>query len=102
MACLRAICPCSVLTSTWSAVHRSPLTLPLYVGLGPRACLGRKFSHTEALCFLALILRDWKLDIPLTPGETRREYEERVMGRAGRVGMAFGCGPVALKMTRRN
>ncbi|KAJ7662376.1 hypothetical protein B0H17DRAFT_1144384 [Mycena rosella] len=27
-------------------------------GLGPHTCLGRKFSHTEAMCFLVLLLRD--------------------------------------------
>ncbi|KAJ7491712.1 cytochrome P450 [Mycena galericulata] len=67
----------------------------------PRACLGRKFTYTEALCFLSLFLRDWHLDMPLKTGESRAQYEERVMGRAGRVGMAFGCGSVALKLTRR-
>ncbi|KAJ7434462.1 cytochrome P450 [Mycena latifolia] len=73
----------------------------LMFGLGPRGCLGRKFSYTEAMCFLSLLLRDWKLDIPLPRGETRREYEQRVMGKAGRVGMAFGCGPMPFILTRR-
>ncbi|KAJ7439723.1 cytochrome P450 [Mycena galericulata] len=82
--------------SRWYGV--SETDIPMF-GQGPRACLGRKFSYTEALCFLVLFLRDWHLDVPLRSGETRTQYKERVMGRAGRVGMAFGCGPVALKMT---
>ncbi|KAK7052194.1 leukotriene-B4 omega-hydroxylase 3 [Favolaschia claudopus] len=74
--------------------------IPMF-GFGPRACVGKKFSHVEAMCFLSLFLRDWKLDIPLAAGETRVEYETRTMGRAGQVGMAFGCGPVALSLSRR-
>ncbi|KAJ7439724.1 cytochrome P450 [Mycena galericulata] len=84
--------------SRWYGV--SETDVPMF-GQGPRACLGRKFTYTEALCFLSLFLRDWHLDVPLRSGETRAQYEERVMGRAGRVGMAFGCGPVTLRMTRR-
>jgi hypothetical protein len=37
------------------------------------------FSKTEAVAVLALMLRDWHLDIKLNPGETREEYRERVM-----------------------
>ncbi|KAJ7472303.1 cytochrome P450 [Mycena galericulata] len=71
-------------------------------GFGPRACIGRKFSHTEALCFLTLFLRDWKISVPIAAGETRRDYEERVMGKAGAIGLAFGVGPLSLKITRRS
>ncbi|KAF8075089.1 cytochrome P450 [Lyophyllum atratum] len=70
-------------------------------GIGPRGCIGRKFAQTEALCFLSLILRDWKLDIVLQDGETREEYEDRVMGKAKMVGLAFGVGPIALRLVRR-
>ncbi|KAJ7436001.1 cytochrome P450 [Mycena galericulata] len=84
--------------SRWYGV--SETDVPMF-GQGPRACLGRKFSYTEALSFLVLFLRDWHLDVPLRSGETRAQFEERVMGRAGRVGMAFGCGPVALKLIGR-
>ncbi|KAJ7667320.1 hypothetical protein B0H17DRAFT_1142810 [Mycena rosella] len=54
-------------------------------GLGPHTCLGRKFSHTEAMYFLALLLRDWKLDITLLERETRREDEQRVSGASDRL-----------------
>ncbi|KAJ6504353.1 cytochrome P450, partial [Mycena vitilis] len=84
--------------SRWYGVPDADI--PMF-GVGPRVCPGKKFSHTEAMCFLSLLLRDWHLDVPLLEGETRVDYEKRVMGRAARVGMAFGCGPMSLKLTRR-
>ncbi|PBK84229.1 cytochrome P450 [Armillaria gallica] len=39
-------------------------------GFGPRACVGRKFAQTEAVCFLAHFLRDWKVEVVLEAGET--------------------------------
>ncbi|KAJ7075508.1 cytochrome P450 [Mycena belliarum] len=84
--------------SRWYGVPEADV--PMF-GAGPRACIGKKFSHTEALCFLSLLLRDWKIDVPLNLGESRAQYEDRVMGRAGRVGLSFGCGSIALKMSRR-
>lgn len=69
-------------------------------GVGPRACIGQKFAMAEAMCFLIMLLRDWKLDVVLRDGETRDEYEDRVM-RGGRVGLAFGVLPFDMKLTRR-
>jgi cytochrome P450 len=70
-------------------------------GVGPRACIGRKFAQIEALCFLSLLLRDWKLEVVLENGETQEMYEQRVMGKAGIVGLAFGVGPLPLKFVKR-
>ncbi|CAL1711144.1 unnamed protein product [Somion occarium] len=70
-------------------------------GLGPRVCIGRKFVESEALTFLSMFLRDWKVDIILSPGETRAQYEDRVMGRARLIGHAFGVEPFPLKVSRR-
>ncbi|KAF7347785.1 Leukotriene-B4 omega-hydroxylase 3 [Mycena venus] len=84
--------------SRWYGVPEHDISM---FGTGPRACIGRKFSHVEALCFLFLFLRDWKITVPLRDGETRREYEERVMGKAGMVGLGFGVGPLSLELTRR-
>ncbi|RDB25710.1 Leukotriene-B4 omega-hydroxylase 3 [Hypsizygus marmoreus] len=86
------------LPSRWYGVP--DLDVSMY-GIGPRACIGRKFAQTEATCFLALFLRDWKLDVVLKDGETRQEYEARVMGKASIDGLAFGVGPIALKLVRR-
>lgn len=47
--------------------------------VGPRLCLGRKFSMVESVCFLANILRDWKFDVKLEKGETMRNWQDRIM-----------------------
>ncbi|KAJ6631398.1 cytochrome P450 [Mycena sp. CBHHK59/15] len=70
-------------------------------GFGPRACIGRKFAQTEATLFLCLLLRDWQLDVVLKDGESKAEYEERVLGNASLVGTAFGVGLVPIKLSRR-
>ena len=85
--------------SRWYGVSEHDASM---FGVGPRACIGRKFAHIEAMCFLSMLLRDWKLDIVLRSGETRQMYEDRVMGRAAISGMAFGVGPVAVKFVRRD
>ncbi|GJJ06948.1 hypothetical protein Clacol_001144 [Clathrus columnatus] len=90
--------PDKFIPSRWYEVPEHDVSI---FGAGPRACIGRKFSHTEALTFLALFLREWKIDIVLAEGESREVYEERVMGKAGRVGLAFGVGEISLKLTRR-
>ncbi|KAJ6598481.1 cytochrome P450 [Mycena vulgaris] len=84
--------------SRWAEITEHDVSM---FGFGARACIGRKFSHVEALCFLALFLRDWKITVPISAMETKREYEERVMGKAGMIGLAFGVGPVSLKLRRR-
>lgn len=71
-------------------------------GLGPRACIGRKFAQTEALAFLAVFLRDWRVDIVPEPNETRLQYEGRVMERARLLGLAFGIEPFPLRLSRRS
>ncbi len=84
--------------SRWYGQHlESELTM---FGFGPRACLGRKFSMVEAVCFLAHFFRDWKLDVILLPGETRAAWRERVL-QARLLGLAFGVKDVPLRMTRR-
>ena len=71
-------------------------------GNGPRGCIGRKFSYTEGLTFLALFLRDWHIDVVLEAKETRAQYEERVMGKAGLTGLSFGVtGEIKLRLKKR-
>jgi len=67
--------------SRWYVTAENPKPLDAYTAFsfGPRVCIGQNFSKTEAVCFLALLLRDWKLDIKLNVGETREQYRERVM-----------------------
>lgn len=47
--------------------------------IGPRACIGRKFAQVKAVCWLALLLRDWKIEPLLPPGESQEEWRERVL-----------------------
>ena len=70
-------------------------------GIGPRACIGRKVAHTEAVLLLAYFLRDWVLDVGLAPGETRSEYEKKVMKVGTFAGTVLPIDKVSLKIRRR-
>ena len=71
-------------------------------GIGPRACIGRKFGIVESLTFLAMFVREWKVDIVLKEGETREDWRQRVVENAGHVGITFGITVgVDLKLSRR-
>jgi cytochrome P450 len=84
--------------SRWYGVSEHDVTM---FGNGPRACIGRKFAQSEVLCFLCVLLRDWKIDVVLSDGETREAYESRVMGNAALTGTAFRVEPPPLTLTRR-
>ncbi|TFK32095.1 cytochrome P450 [Crucibulum laeve] len=90
--------PHSFRPSRWYGVSEPGVAM---FGAGPRACVGRKFAHTEAVSFLVNVLRDWKLDISPLDGESRAEYEERVMRKATQEGTALSIGPVPLKLKKR-
>ena len=61
--------------------------------------IGRKFAITEAICFLARLLRRWRVDMLTRPGETRAEWEKRVV--RGVVVMNLGIGDVPVRLVRR-
>ncbi|KAH7919052.1 cytochrome P450 [Leucogyrophana mollusca] len=84
--------------------------------VGPRACIGSKFATTEAVCFLSLLLRDWRVEpllatVPVTATadrdgeglkerkETREEWRDRVMQAT--LTLAMGVRDVPLRFTRR-
>lgn len=90
--------PEKFIPSRWYDVPEHDISM---FSFGPRACIGRKFAQTEALCFLASVLRDWKLDVVLKNGETREECEKRMMEADRKIAFAFGVGPVKLKVVKR-
>ncbi|KAF9448129.1 cytochrome P450 [Macrolepiota fuliginosa MF-IS2] len=47
--------------------------------VGPRACLGRKFGMTEAIAFLTMLMREWRVEPLLSVGETKEQWRERVL-----------------------
>ncbi|KAG5641736.1 hypothetical protein DXG03_004308 [Asterophora parasitica] len=67
--------------------------------VGPRACIGRKFATTEAVAFLAMLLRDWKVESVLKDGETKKAWRERVLD--AHLVLTLGVADVPLKFTRR-
>ncbi|KAF7359878.1 Cytochrome P450 [Mycena venus] len=69
--------------------------------LGPRACIGRKFALTEAVAFLANLLRDWRLHAVLDPGETREQWRARVMQPSRSLDLTLGIREFPIRLTRR-
>jgi cytochrome P450 len=66
---------------------------------GPRTCIGRKFATTEAVCFLTLLMRDWRVEAILREGETKAEWQERVLQAT--LGLSLAVRDVPLRFTRR-
>ncbi|KDQ18304.1 hypothetical protein BOTBODRAFT_28718 [Botryobasidium botryosum FD-172 SS1] len=69
------------------------------MGVGPRACMGRKFAFTEAVCFLVMLLRDWKIDVALERGETREEWKKRALTAS--VNGMLTMAPLPVRLIRR-
>ncbi|KDQ12283.1 hypothetical protein BOTBODRAFT_34565 [Botryobasidium botryosum FD-172 SS1] len=69
-------------------------------GHGPRACIGRKFSLAEATCFLVMLLRDWRVEVDLAPGETPQQWQQRVMTE--QINTSRGLGPISIRLSRRH
>ncbi|KAG6841505.1 hypothetical protein C0991_010363 [Blastosporella zonata] len=67
--------------------------------IGPRACIGRKFATTEAVAFLTMLLRDWKVEPLLRDGETKEAWRERVLD--AHLVLTLGVADVPLRFTRR-
>jgi cytochrome P450 len=83
--------------SRWAdAADRSAFTA---FSIGPRTCVGNRFAQVEAVCFLSMFLKDWKLDVILLDGETREQWRDRVM--IGKMMLVLEIGSLPIKMTRR-
>lgn len=46
---------------------------------GPRICLGKKFAQVEAVAFLTLLLRQWRVEPIFLPEETVPRWQKRVL-----------------------
>jgi len=66
---------------------------------GPRVCIGRKFATTEAVCFLTMLLREWKVEPSLREGESKEEWRERAL--QGKMVITLGVKDVPVRFTRR-
>ncbi|KAF5368657.1 hypothetical protein D9757_010213 [Collybiopsis confluens] len=66
---------------------------------GPRACIGRKFATTEAVCFLTMLLRDWRVVPRLNVGESEEEWKARVL--EAKMVMALGAQDVPVTFLKR-
>jgi cytochrome P450 len=71
-----------------------------YRNSGGRACIGRKFAVTEAVCFLTLLLRDWKVEPMLRKGETKAQWKKRVI--EAEVIITLGILDVPLRFRKRS
>ncbi|KAG7097880.1 hypothetical protein E1B28_005192 [Marasmius oreades] len=67
--------------------------------VGSRACIGRKFATTEAVCFLTMFLRDWKVEPLLRAGETVEGWKTRVLD--AKIGFTLGIKDVPVRLIRR-
>ncbi|KAJ7468034.1 cytochrome P450 [Mycena latifolia] len=67
--------------------------------VGPRACIGRRFATVEATCFLAYLLRDWKVLPILRDGESKEAWKARVMD--ANIVITLGVRDIPVRFVRR-
>lgn len=70
-----------------------------FLRIGPRACIGRKFATVESVCFLTLLLRDFKIEPLLRMGETKEEWRDRVL--QAKLGITLGVVDIPVRFVRR-
>ena len=67
--------------------------------IGARACIGRKFATVEAVAFLTMLLRDWKVEPIFREGETKEAWRRRVLD--AKIALTLGVKDVPLRFSRR-
>ncbi|KAF7362745.1 Cytochrome P450 [Mycena venus] len=84
--------------SRWYGAAENDMTT---FSLGPHfhVGIGRKFVVTEGVAFLSNLLRDWRLQIVLNPGETKTQWRARVMKISGQ--LIVGVRNLPVRLTRR-
>ena len=66
---------------------------------GPRTCIGHKFAKVEAVAFLTLLLRDWRVVPVLKGGESKEAWTVRILEPG--FGQALLLGEVPVRLIRR-
>ncbi|KAH9478750.1 Cytochrome P450 monooxygenase 124 [Psilocybe cubensis] len=84
--------------SRWYGISNESESFSAF-SIGTRACLGRKFATLESVCFLALLLRDYRVEPALSNGETKDEWRDRVLD--GKIILTLGVNNVPVKLIRR-
>ncbi|KAG8833851.1 hypothetical protein FRC17_009968 [Serendipita sp. 399] len=69
--------PIKFLPSRWKEMNEEAYSM---FSTGPRACIGKKFALTEAVCFLSNLVRDWRIEPYLKTGETLEDWKKGVLG----------------------
>lgn len=85
--------------SRWYGTNASPEVEFSGFSIGPRQCIGRKFATTEAVAFLTLLIRGWKIEPLLKAGETIDQWQDRVM--QGKMILTFSVQKMPVRFTRR-
>lgn len=68
-------------------------------GYGPRACIGRKFALVEGVCFLVMMLRDWRVEVDLVGDETPEEWRRRTFDE--QIHAMKGLAPFPIRLSKR-
>jgi len=81
--------------------HTENVESELFTGfsVGTRACIGRKFAVIEAVTFLTMLLRDWRVEPLLKSGESQDEWTKRVF--EVKLTLTLGIGNVPVKFIKR-
>ncbi|KAG8833850.1 hypothetical protein FRC17_009967 [Serendipita sp. 399] len=88
--------PMRFMPSRWKEMNEEMFSM---FSMGPRTCIGKKFAMTEAVCFLANLVRDWRIEPKLESGETVEGWKQRVFGV--NVMLTLGITDVPVTLTRR-
>ncbi|KAF7426204.1 hypothetical protein PC9H_008571 [Pleurotus ostreatus] len=84
--------------SRWEGVSNESESFTAF-SVGPRMCIGRKFAITESVCWLTMLLREWRVEPILQPGETKEQWQRRVMD--AKLVLTLGVADVPVRFVRR-
>ncbi|KAF9007896.1 cytochrome P450 [Cyathus striatus] len=63
-------------------------------GIGPRACIGRKFTILESIYFLTVLLKDYKIEPLLSSGKALDTWVREVFDAKCLIALAINKVPV--------